>query len=263
MSTTRDPIAEHGWTAVPVDPDAIFKGKPYLHKPSPFLVKDIHFPSDDPIVAKAQAYAEEHLPRQTYNHSMRVFYFGTFPLLPALPPPPLTHPLPATAILRDQFPSHRATLSPTTLALTALLHDIGTAPAFLTSTLLSFEFHGAITALNLLSSPPHPAPTPQAEAVCEAIIRHQDLGKEGTITFLGQLIQLATVYDNIGGRAYLVHEETRRDVNRAFRRDGWGGCFAATVREEVRAKPWAHSTHLGAEVFANAVEGNLLMAEYE
>jgi cyanamide hydratase len=36
------------------------------------------------------------------------------------------------------------------------------------------------------------------------------------------------------------------------------------VREEIRAKPWAHSTHLGgAEVFANAVEGNLLMAEYE
>jgi cyanamide hydratase len=102
--------------------------------------------------------------------------------------------------------------------------------------------------------------------VCEAIIRHQDLGAQGTITLLGQLIQLATVYDNVGARPYLVHEATRADVNRAFPRDGWGRCFAATVREEVRLKPWAHSTHLGGasgEVFANAVEGNLLMGEGE
>ncbi|KAK4126505.1 cyanamide hydratase [Parathielavia appendiculata] len=245
MSAAEDPIAEHGWTAVRVDADAIFKGKPYLYEPGPLLVKDIHFPSDDPIVAKAQAYAKDNLPVQTYNHSMRVYYF-------------------ASAILQDQFPAHRAALSPATLALAALLHDIGTAPAFLTSTLLSFEFHGAITALNLLTAPPHPAPAPQAEAVCEAIIRHQDLGKEGTITFLGQLLQLATVYDNVGRWAYLVHEETRRDVNREFPRRAWGACFATTVREEVRVKPWAHSTHLGgAEEFANAVEGNLLMAEYE
>ncbi|KAG7287403.1 hypothetical protein NEMBOFW57_006914 [Staphylotrichum longicolle] len=226
-SPTSDPIAEHGWTAVPVDAEAIFKGKPYLYKPVPVLVKDMHFPSDDPIVAKVQQYAKEHLPQQTYNHSMRVFYW-------------------ATAILQQQFPDHAPSLSPSTLALTSLLHDIGTAPAFLTSTLLSFEFHGAITALDLLSSPAYGAPPPQAEAVCEAIIRHQDLGREGTITFLGQLIQLATVYDNLGARAYLVHETTRADVNRAFRRGGWAGCFARTIRQEVAVKPWAHSTHLGA-----------------
>lgn len=83
---------------------------------------------------------------------------------------------------------------------------------------------------------------------------------------MGQIIQLATVYDNLGARPYLVHETTRADVNRAFPRGGWSGCFAKTIREEVKAKPWAHSTHLGGmdgEVFANAVEGNLLMAEYE
>ena len=74
--TTDDPIAEHGWTAVPLDAEAIFQGKPYLHKPTPLLVKDMHFPSDDPLVAKAQQYAKEQLPPQTYNHSMRVFYFG-------------------------------------------------------------------------------------------------------------------------------------------------------------------------------------------
>lgn len=110
-----------------------------------------------------------------------------------------------------------------------------------------------------------PAPQAQAEAVCEAIIRHQDLGGPGTITLLGQVLQLATIYDNVGHRPYLVHEATRDSVHELFPRGGWGGCFAKTVREEVRAKPWAHSTHIGGnvEVFANAVEGNLLMEEYE
>ncbi len=86
------------------------------------------------------------------------------------------------------------------------------------------------------------------------------------ITLLGQVIQLATVYDNVGARGYLVHEATRGDVNRVFGREGWSGCFAGTVRREVEAKPWANSTRLGGPdggTFVNAVEGNLLMAEYE
>jgi len=74
MSSSNDPVVEHGWAAVPVDPEAIFKGRPYLHKPSPVLVKDIPFPSDDPIVSKVQKYAKEKLAWQAYNHSMRVFY---------------------------------------------------------------------------------------------------------------------------------------------------------------------------------------------
>lgn len=92
-STTNDPVAEHGWTAVPLDAEAIFQGKPYLHEPGPILVKDIHFPSDDPIVVKAQQYAREHLPAQTFNHSMRVFYWGNISLLPQ-PPSDLVPTLP-------------------------------------------------------------------------------------------------------------------------------------------------------------------------
>lgn len=74
MSSSNDPVVEHGWTAVPVDIEATFKAKPYLYKPSPILIKDIPFPSDDPIVAKVQSYAKEKLKWQAYNHSMRVFY---------------------------------------------------------------------------------------------------------------------------------------------------------------------------------------------
>ncbi|KAK0750910.1 hypothetical protein B0T18DRAFT_435456 [Schizothecium vesticola] len=231
-----DTVALHGWTAVPVDSDAILQGKPYLHKPTPLLAVDIPFPSSDPLVARVQAYAKSQLPRQTFNHSMRVFYWG--------PHPPPTIPLPPHSLL-----------SPSTLALVSLLHDIGTAPAFLSTTQLSFEFAGALVARDLLL---HPSPP-----VLETIIRHQDLGTRGTITFLGQLIQLATIYDNIGGHPELVHAETKVDVNRVFPRGGWSGCFAATVREEMRLKPWAHSTHLGEREFPEGVEGNELMGEFD
>lgn len=80
--TTPDPstIALHGWTAVPVDAAAVLQGKPYLNPPTPLLAKDIPFPSSDPLVSRVQKYAKEQLPPQTYNHSMRVFYWGISPL---------------------------------------------------------------------------------------------------------------------------------------------------------------------------------------
>jgi len=243
MSSTNDTVALHGWTAVPVDAKAILQGKPYLHKPGPILVKDITFPSDDPIVAKVHDYAKEKLPLPTFNHSMRVFYWST-------------------AILHQQFPDHAKTLSPSTLALTCLLHDIGTTAENRAATQLSFEFQGGIMALNLIQHELR-GPRSQAEAVCEAIIRHQDLGEVGKITLLGQLIQLATIYDNMGGNPELVHAETRVDVNRAFGRRGWSGCFSKTIREENAAKPWAHTTHLGEEAFPRGVLGNVLMREFD
>lgn len=70
-------IAQNGWTALPLDPSKLFGGKPYRNAPEQLLVSDIKFPEDDPIVAKVQSYAKEKLSIQTYNHSMRVFYYGT------------------------------------------------------------------------------------------------------------------------------------------------------------------------------------------
>lgn len=57
---------------------------------------------------------------------------------------------------------------------------------------MSFEFYGAYEALKFLTQ--NEAPKDQAEAIAEAIIRHADLGDTGTITSLGQLIQLSTVF---------------------------------------------------------------------
>ena len=92
-------------------------------------------------------------------------------------------------ILKQQFPKQAEDLSPVILALTCLLHDLGTIKPLITATHMSFEFYGAFKSLELLQR--LGANQDQAEAVAEAIIRYQDLGTVGNITFLGQIIQLA------------------------------------------------------------------------
>jgi cyanamide hydratase len=57
---------------------------------------------------------------------------------------------------------------------------------------MSFEYYSAFKALNFLLE--NGASKDQAEAVSEAIIRHADLGETGTLTSLGMLIQLSTVF---------------------------------------------------------------------
>jgi len=82
--SSPDSVALHGWTAVPRDAKAILAGKPYINKPASLLVKDIPFPTD-PLVAKVREYAQNKLSPQTFNHSMRVYYF-----CPSLPSPILS-----------------------------------------------------------------------------------------------------------------------------------------------------------------------------
>ncbi|KAG6013315.1 hypothetical protein E4U54_006876 [Claviceps lovelessii] len=247
MTTAAHPnILLNGWTAVPLDAGQLFDGQPYMIKPTSLRTKDIRFPSDDAVVNRVLAYAKERLPSKTLNHSMRVYYY-------------------ASTILRQQFPSLAPTLSLSTLAITSLLHDIGTTDDNTAATRMSFEFHGGLQAMHVLKE--FGADQDQADAACEAIIRHQDLGTLGSITFLGQLIQLATIYDNVSEHPHLrdmecmIHAETREDVIAAFPRTGWLDCFAKTLRREVGLKPWSHTTHI--PDFEDHVRGNKLMRQYE
>ncbi|KAF3075360.1 Cyanamide hydratase [Trichoderma lentiforme] len=238
-------IAQNGWSSLPLDPSQLWGGKPFRNIPEPILVDDIKFP-EDPIAVEVQKYAKEMLPIQTFNHSMRVFYF-------------------ASAIVMQQFPKESETFNFSTLALASLLHDIGTTDDNLSSTHMSFEFYGGYKALSLLLA--LGASKDQAEAVAETIIRHQDLGTAGNITFLGQVIQLATIYDNVSDHPYLknitelIHVDTLQDVIRAFPRQHWLGCFAGTIEREESLKPWCHSTHI--PDFAQAVLNNTFMQPYE
>ncbi|KAF2265814.1 cyanamide hydratase [Lojkania enalia] len=191
------------------------------NSPAKLSVNDIKLPDSD-VVRKTQAYSKKELPQETYNHSLRVYYYATY-------------------------------------FLTCLLHDIGTTKANLNSTHMSFEFQGGLLALNILQE--HGASKSQAESVCEAIFRHQDLEDSGNISSVGQLIQLATVFDNMGINPHLIHKSTIESVVSAYPRKKWSSCFAATIREEVSLKPWSHTTAIND--FAEGVESNRSMEPYE
>lgn len=91
----------------------------------------------------------------------------------------------------QQFPEWE--LTDETFLLACLLHDIGTTDKNIEATHMSFEFYGGLLARDLLHHQYH-APIEQAESVAECIIRHQDIADTGTITTLGLLIQLATIF---------------------------------------------------------------------
>ncbi|KAE8360844.1 hypothetical protein BDV27DRAFT_133871 [Aspergillus caelatus] len=199
------------------------------------------------LARRINTYAQSHLPLPTYNHSLRVYHFGL-------------------AMRRHLFPSW--TFTDETYFLACLLHDIGATEDNLTSTKLSFEFFGGLIALNVLqettdSSQDTAAPRDQAESVAEAIIRHQDLCSTGKITAVGQLLQLATIFDNTGAYAECVHPATIEDVSHHFPRMSWSHCFAATIRRENELKPWSHTTTLGEDAFPAKVLGNKLMEPFE
>jgi len=236
-------IEKYGWTAVPRKVETLLQES---HVSSAGLAKPIAVSSikipDSPLAIAVHKYAKKELPTETFHHSMRVFYYGQ-------------------AILSHAFPTWSTLSFNETYFLACLLHDIGTTDKNIHATLLSFEFYGGLTILDLLKS--LSAPKEQAENVAEAVIRHQDLGDEGTITRIGALIQLATIFDNMGGQPQLVAKETIEDVVKAYPRMKWSSCFAATIRRENGLKPWAHTTALGERAFPEGVESNELMAPYD
>ncbi|KAL1599916.1 hypothetical protein SLS60_007721 [Paraconiothyrium brasiliense] len=169
---SRKTLETYGWTSVPHDQSILLNNvSPW--NPATYDVAEIRIPDTD-LAKKVTEYAKENLPEQVYNHSMRVYLYGA-------------------VIAQKHLPSFLPSLE--TYYLTSLLHDIGTTPENLHATLLSFEFYGGYLALNILQE--YGAPKEQAESVVEAIIRHQDLGDVGTITTVGQLIQLATLFGSL------------------------------------------------------------------
>lgn len=67
--------------------------------------------------------------------------------------------------------------------------------------------------------------------------------------------------DNIGGNVELIHQDTIEDVLKAYPRNGWTSCFASTIRAEIGAKPWCHSTAI--DDFAENVESNEVWPKYD
>lgn len=183
-------------------------------------------------------YAEKELPPKVLNHSLRVYQYSV-------------------AIIKDQFPQWE--LDPEIIFTTSLLHDIGATPSNLESTKMSFEFYGGIIARDFVRE--KTGDKDYAEAVSEAIIRHQDLGSSGNITHLGFIIQVSTVLDNVGHNSNLLHPDTLDAINKAYPREGWLGCFAGVIDSENRMKPWGHTSSLGMNDFRDSVLSNQVAYE--
>ena len=71
-------IKLYGWAAKLRDPAVFLEGKKNIKDPVPQIVESIKLP--DTSIAKAVLeYARKELNSETFNHSMRVFYYGSLP----------------------------------------------------------------------------------------------------------------------------------------------------------------------------------------
>lgn len=82
MAFSRDEqISEYGWTAQSCDPSQWGGDKKNNIDPVPQLCSQVPLPNT-PLVKAAMDHVKAELPEHTFNHSMRVFYYGTSPLSP-------------------------------------------------------------------------------------------------------------------------------------------------------------------------------------
>lgn len=170
---SSEATAKYGLTALPANQSAT---KPATTSPGTVAIADLAVPST-PLAARIDAYTRAKLSPDTYRHSLRVYSYGL-------------------AIARQCFPDWRLEPGSTleeTWFLTAMLHDIGTTDEHIGATRLSYEFWAGVHALEILQSARSTedvvgiaevgkegvADREQAESVCEAILRHQDVQDKG------------------------------------------------------------------------------------
>lgn len=177
-TTMSDPVKQHGFSAVPANPETVFQDADLKAKGSPVAIAVSETPTPaTPLARRVDEYCRKSLPKPVYLHSLRVYHLGL-------------------AMKRYVAPDWE--FSDETYFLACLLHDVGGTPENLRATFLSHEFFAGYLTLDLLQNDSAGgnavASKPQAESVAEAIIRHQDLCQTGSLTAMGQILQLATIF---------------------------------------------------------------------
>ena len=82
-----------GWIAVPRNRSNVPSAEDVKEMNNEFYSDPMDaWPVTD-VTDKARTYAQEHLTKETYNHSMRVFCYGTYYSTPAFPTITVTAPL--------------------------------------------------------------------------------------------------------------------------------------------------------------------------
>jgi len=232
MSTSR--TQKYGWTALPRDAAVLLSALPSKPSQAPdFNIRtlfDFSGSQDNELLKKCNEFAKKTLNDPTYNHSMRVYVYGS-------------------ALVAHHFPSWNYEDWRDAYYLSCVFHDIGTADVYLpqsqsevdTKSKISFEFKGGIVARDFILK--HGGEEDLADSICEAVIRHQDvLVSGGNITMVGQVLQLGTLIDNTSAHAHLLSPSLIQHTVDTFPRLKWSSCFVSVLHKECDAKPWCHST---------------------
>lgn len=73
MSSTGE---KHGWTAVPRSLEQLVESRTNPQPSTPTTADEITIP-DTSLAQQVMKYAKENLSKETFNHSMRVYLFGS------------------------------------------------------------------------------------------------------------------------------------------------------------------------------------------
>ena len=71
-----NPVTAYGWTAFPRNVDALLATRERIMDAVPISVNDIKLP-DSKLARSILKYARTELTMETFNHSLRVYYYGT------------------------------------------------------------------------------------------------------------------------------------------------------------------------------------------
>jgi cyanamide hydratase family protein with HD domain len=120
------------------------------------------------------------------------------------------------------------------LFVAALLHDIGTTPAFDNHT-LSYEEAGGHVAVALTAGAGWP-PLRQQRTL-QVIVRHNWASVDPSLDVEGYLLEAATALDIAGARAHLIDRGFRDEVLDAYPRLDLAREFVACVADQAERKP--------------------------
>jgi hypothetical protein len=101
-----DPIKAYGWTAMPRKVETLLATRTTVQPPAPVSIKEITLP-DSPLAKAVHEYAKKELAPETFNHSVRVYYYGMH-LIPKPSSTP-TNPVPIISPSPNKTPPHSLT----------------------------------------------------------------------------------------------------------------------------------------------------------
>jgi cyanamide hydratase len=75
---TNPDIEKFGWTAVPRHLKTLLQQSQASSSPAKHIAASSIKLPDSPLVKAVHEYVKKELPIETFNHSMRVYYYGTY-----------------------------------------------------------------------------------------------------------------------------------------------------------------------------------------